>query len=52
MTFVHIVKGVDSHDSVNLKVFAEHHDAVEWMDNYDGDEDFAYLAIETREVTE
>lgn len=48
--FVYIVKGVDSHDTVNLKVFANYDDASEWVDNYDGDEDFAFITIETREV--
>lgn len=49
---VHIVVGVDSHNTVILKVFADHHDAVEWMNNYDGDEDFAFLSVDTREVIE
>lgn len=47
---VHIVKGVDAHDTVILKVFCDFADAVEWMDNYDGEEDFAYLAVDTRDV--
>lgn len=50
MIRVHIVKGVDSHDTHILEVFFDHDDAEEWMNNYDGDDDFAYLCIDTRNV--
>lgn len=49
---VYIVKGVDAHNSQNLKAFAYKPDAIEWMDNYDGDEDFSFLCVETLNVQE
>lgn len=49
---VYIVKGIDGHDSRNLKAFEYKPDAKEWMDNYDGDEDFAFLCLETLTVQE
>jgi len=50
MIKVHIVKGIDKHDTQILEVFFDHDEAVEWMDNYDGDEDFAFLCVDTRDV--
>lgn len=47
---VHLVKGIDAHDSVILKAFTDYYKAREWKDNYDGDEDFAFLTITTIDV--
>lgn len=49
---IHIVKGVGGYEGENLKAFESKQDAVEWMDNYDGDDDFAFLCIETMTVQE
>ena len=49
---VHIAKGVHAYDTQILKVFLSKDDALEWIDNYDGDEDFAYLCVDSREVVE
>lgn len=46
---VHIVKGVDKHDTVILDVFLNHDDALEFIDNY-FDESFAFITIDTRVV--
>lgn len=49
---IHIVKGVDAHDTINLKAFLDYFKAREWMDNYDDDESFAYMSIVTMDVEE
>jgi len=49
---VQIVKGVNSNDTQILKVFMSKDDALEWIYNYDGDDNFAYLCVDSREVEE
>lgn len=49
---IYIVKGIGTYDTTNLKAFAYKPDAVEWIDNYDGDEDFSFLCVETLTVQE
>lgn len=46
---VHIVKGIDPHDTVILDVFFEYTDALEFIENY-FDESFANIVIDTRVV--
>ena len=47
---VHLVKRVDAHDTVILKAFTDYFKALSWKNNYDGDDDFAYLTIATIDV--
>lgn len=45
MIKVYLVKGLDAHETTILKSFLCPVRAHEWKDNYDGDDDFAFMCV-------
>lgn len=47
---IYLVKGYEAHETTTLKAFLCPNKAIEWKDNYDGDEDFAFMSVNKMDI--